>query len=222
MLGRTTDDKAENQKLFLKTFRDVGTIRKTCEIMGISESIVYKWRRDTSFQDEFKISRRSFGDSIENMAFERVAQQKPSDNPTLLITLLNGNRPDKYNRKGDLVDEDDNTTVNAMQEVARMMSDQYKQEELKAVIELESVKKELEDTKLLLEEGKTSVIDASGKVVKPTPKPRPFKTEAQLKQELEERTQEATQSSAPIKKPTSFKRKKSKLVDAPKIKVKRW
>ena len=54
MLGRTTDDKAENQKLFLKTFRDVGTIRKTCEIMGISESIVYKWRRDTSFQDEFK------------------------------------------------------------------------------------------------------------------------------------------------------------------------
>tara|TARA_Y100000593_G_scaffold5181_1_gene10174 strand:- start:1071 stop:1739 length:669 start_codon:yes stop_codon:yes gene_type:complete len=222
MLGRTPEDKIEKQELFLKTFRDVGTIRKTCEIIGISESIVYKWRKDQAFQDEFKISRRSFGDLVENMALERVAQQSPNSSPLLLITLLNGNRPDKYNRKADAVDEDDNTTVNAMQDISRMMSEAYKEEELKAVVELQEVKKELEQTKLLLEEGKTSVIDNSGNVVKPTPKPRPFKTEAQLKQELEERTQEATQGSAPVKKPTSFKRKKSRLVDAPKIKVKRW
>jgi len=130
MLGRTTDDKSDKQRLFLKTYRDVGTIRKTCEIMNISESIVYKWRKDQAFQDEFKISRRSFGDLVENMALERVAQQSPNSSPLLLITLLNGNRPDKYNRKADAVDEDDNTTVNAMQEVARMMSDEYKQEEL--------------------------------------------------------------------------------------------
>ena len=222
MLGRTTDDKSDKQRLFLKTYRDVGTIRKTCEIMNISESIVYKWRKDQAFQDEFKISRRSFGDLVENMALERVAQQSPNSSPLLLITLLNGNRPDKYNRKADAVDEDDNTTVNAMQEVSRMMSDAYKEEELKAVIELDAVKKELEETKLLLEEGKTSVIDTSGKVVKPAPKPRPFKTEAQVKQEVQERTQEEVKRSAPIKKKSSFGRKKTRLVDAPKIRMKRW
>ena len=40
--------------------------------------------------------KREFRDELQNMALERVRAQKPGDNPSLLITLLAANWPDKY------------------------------------------------------------------------------------------------------------------------------
>ena len=219
MLGRTTDDKVEKQKLFLQAYRDVGTIRRACEILDISERIVYMWRKDSAFQEEFKIAKRSFADSIENLAIQKVQELRPNDNPILLITLLNGNRPDKYRPKNDQLDEDNLSTSNPLREIALEIA-----KDTELFDELQAVKKELEETKLLLEGNvidSTSVIDVTPPV-KPTGKPRPFKTEAQVNQELEERTQAVPQSSAPLRKPNKAKPRKTIMVDAPKIKMKRW
>ena len=40
------------------------------------------------------------------MAFGRVQQQKPNDNPVLLITLLNAHWPEKYRRDGNTVTDE--------------------------------------------------------------------------------------------------------------------
>ena len=211
MLGRTTDDKVEKQKLFLQAYRDVGTIRRACEILDISERIVYMWRKDSAFQEEFKIAKRSFADSIENLAIQKVQELRPNDNPILLITLLNGNRPDKYRPKNDQLDEDNLSTSNPLREIALEIA-----KDTELFDELQAVKKELEETKLLLE---GNVIDSTQKEANTLWE---LKTEAQVNQELEERTQAVPQSSAPLRKPNKAKPRKTIMVDAPKIKMKRW
>ena len=46
-----------------------------------------------------------FSDRLETIAHRRVELQKPNDNPVLLITLLNANRPEKYRPSATPVDE---------------------------------------------------------------------------------------------------------------------
>ena len=119
MLSKTPEDKLKRQSLFLNCYREVGTVRGSCEAMGIDESTVYRWRDDDSFQDKFQLAKRSFADKLENLALNRVEQQKPSDNPTLLIAMLNANRPDKYRPTAHTTDDVEDEAVKTLKDLKR-------------------------------------------------------------------------------------------------------
>ena len=194
MLSKTPEDKLKRQSLFLNCYREVGTVRGSCEAMGIDESTVYRWRDDDSFQDKFQLAKRSFADKLENLALNRVEQQKPSDNPTLLIAMLNANRPDKYRPTAHTTDDVEDEAVKTLKDLKRnyQINQQLYEDGYQKALEEHGVdKKEVEPT----------VIDVT---VKPSPKPRPFKSESQLKSEIEARKVQA------------------RIVPKPSIKVKRW
>ena len=67
------------------------------------------------FRDRFAEARDRFSDRLETIAHHRVEAQKPNDNPLLLITLLNANRPDKYRPSATPVDESVKSVLAALQ-----------------------------------------------------------------------------------------------------------
>jgi len=69
-----------------------------------------------------------FSDRLEAIAHNRVELQKPNDNPLLLITLLNANRPEKYQPSAPPVDETAKSVLAALQELgARSLADRSPQ-----------------------------------------------------------------------------------------------
>ena len=89
-----------NQKAFLAAFSISGTIRTAADSIDISRFTVDTWRKKDihGFRALFQEAQEAFGDYLEDIALERIKNQKPSDNPILLITFLNANKPEKYRR----------------------------------------------------------------------------------------------------------------------------
>jgi hypothetical protein len=94
------------QKAFLGAFSLSGTIRTAADSTNLSRFTVDTWNKKDihGFRAQFQEAQESFGDYLEDIALERIKLQKPSDNPILLITFLNANKPDKYRRDASYVD----------------------------------------------------------------------------------------------------------------------
>ncbi len=105
--NHTRDGLLKRQADFLKAYREVGTITHASKIANIDRNTVTKWDKldYEGFRERFAEAKEEFADSLEQMAFQRIQQQKPTDNPVLLITLLNAHKPDKYRPKAVDVDE---------------------------------------------------------------------------------------------------------------------
>jgi hypothetical protein len=100
------ETKADRQKAFLQAYALRGTVKAAMDIAGINRrATVGTWRGDPEFLEEMDNAARDFRESLEELAFERVKEQKPSHSPLLLITLLNAHWPDKY-RPGNAIDDD--------------------------------------------------------------------------------------------------------------------
>lgn len=120
--GKKTKDTSEaddmiraKQDAFLAALGDVGSIRKACEASGVGRSTVTGWSaRDVNgFRTKVRVSKELFREHLQDMALERIKNQKPNDNPILLVTLLNAEWPEKYRRDGNM----------AGTEVKEMMAD---------------------------------------------------------------------------------------------------
>ena len=102
VLGRTNaqrkEDAAKRKEIFLAAYGEWGTIRKACEIAGISRDGYGNWHKgDPEFVKKLDLMRQSFAESLEQLALERV--QNPDKNrgsDVLLLGLLNANWPAKY------------------------------------------------------------------------------------------------------------------------------
>ena len=201
MLEKTSEAKIKRQELFLKCVRDVGTIRGACESMGLDESTVYKWRHDDdgNFSDRFAVAKNSFADKLENMAVNRVEQQKPSDNPTLLIALLNANRPEKYRPVAGLINEAEDEGLKALKDIKRKY-------QINKRLYDEGYKKALEDN--AKSEPEPTVVEV---VQKPSIKPRPFVSEQDFNNRIEA-----------MRNPPANPRKILGKKAPPSINVKRW
>ena len=201
MLEKTPEAKLQRQELFLKCVRDVGTIRGACESMGLDESTVYKWRHEdnNNFSDKFSIAKNSFADKLENMALLRVEQQKPSDNPALLITLLNGNIPEKYRPNDKTVNEAEDEGLKALKDIKRNYH-------INKQLYDDGYKKALEDN--AKPDPTPTVVEV---VEKPSVKPKPFTSEQELNARLEAK-----------KKPPANPRKLFARKDSSVVRVKRW
>ena len=95
------------QDVFLKAYEKFGVITRACESIGLHRDTVRKWKTHDwyGFRERFFDSHMVFTESLEELAINRVKVQKPSDNPTLLIALLNANHPDKYRPQSGTTDE---------------------------------------------------------------------------------------------------------------------
>lgn len=104
--GRPQREQLRSQNRFLEALEQLGTIRDACEHSGVNRLTVKGWVRDDSqgFSERYIEAEEIFADSLERMAYDRVAQQSPRDNPVLLIALLNAHKPAKY-RPGTAVSE---------------------------------------------------------------------------------------------------------------------
>lgn len=107
------------RQAFLAAFSERGSIRAACLLTGVGRTTFYDWRRsDAEFAAAFESAREDVVDKLEEEAFRRAVEgwdepqfgrvdkdqdgeigmvRKFSDH--LLSKLLEGNRPDKYNKK---------------------------------------------------------------------------------------------------------------------------
>lgn len=87
----------KKQQAFLVAYEEWGTIRKACEIAGITRAGLWHWQQDPEFARQADYARQSFAESLEGLALERVRNpDKNRGSDVLLIGLLNANMPQKY------------------------------------------------------------------------------------------------------------------------------
>ena len=88
------------QDAFLKAYTDVGSIRSAAPGAGITRQTVHNWIKDDQyhFRSRFEQAILQFREQLQDLAIGRVKEQKPNDNPVLLIAMLNAHWPEKYRR----------------------------------------------------------------------------------------------------------------------------
>lgn len=95
-LDKTYSDNA-NCVAFLRAYAECGNLSNAGLAVGISRKEHYYWLDAyPDYAAAFEQAKETFTDDLEQIALDRVRKQKPGDNPTLLIALLNANRPEKY------------------------------------------------------------------------------------------------------------------------------
>jgi hypothetical protein len=97
---RTTVSKAiltaNKKKAFLKAYYAAKSVKKACDITGVSRYFVNRWQEeDKGFAKMFNSIATIVIDELEETAIERAN----SGSDQLLMFLLKGNRPDKYGNK---------------------------------------------------------------------------------------------------------------------------
>jgi len=102
-MDRTEDSIKQRQRAWLGAYRVSGSVRTVCEQTGVPRSTVKSWdHRDLyGFKVVYREAKEDFADYIEEIAIQRVEQQKPGDNPVLLLAMLHALKPDKYRRNSD-------------------------------------------------------------------------------------------------------------------------
>jgi len=90
------------QDAFLAAYAEVGSLRAAADACEIPRDTVSSWNRTDvqGFRARYSQAKEVFREYLQDLAVGRVQQQKPNDNPVLLITLLNAHWPEKYRRDG--------------------------------------------------------------------------------------------------------------------------
>jgi bifunctional DNA-binding transcriptional regulator/antitoxin component of YhaV-PrlF toxin-antitoxin module len=75
-----------------------GTIRKACQVAGVARPTYYVWNsNDPEFAEAADAARKSFAESLEELALDRVKNpEKGKGSDILLLGLLNANMPHKF------------------------------------------------------------------------------------------------------------------------------
>ena len=96
-----------NQDAFLAAFTVTGSTRASADAVKVDRHTVNKWKANNThgFKEKFATAEDEFREMLQDLAVDRVRNQRPNDNPVLLITLLNAHWPEKYRRTGHLADD---------------------------------------------------------------------------------------------------------------------
>jgi len=106
MSGSSEADTKHRQNAFLAAHRLVGTITKAANAVDIPRNTVTTWifKDKHGFRKKYYESKAEFGEFLEDLALERIKNQKPGDNPMLLIQRLNAEMPSKYRRDASIAE----------------------------------------------------------------------------------------------------------------------
>lgn len=131
MSGSSAADTKARQDAFLSAYSLVGSFRNACDGIEISRSTVRSWIHtdQQGFKARYRESQEEFREFLQDIAVERVKDQKPNDNPVLLITLLNAHWPEKYRRDAYYAD---NSAKEIMSEWKKWVKDNQKAENKRA------------------------------------------------------------------------------------------
>jgi hypothetical protein len=88
------------QDAFLAAYGECGSLRAACEASGVGRSTVGDWvtKDAQNFKEKYETAKEMFREYLQDLAVSRIKDQKPTDNPVLLITMLNAHWPEKYRR----------------------------------------------------------------------------------------------------------------------------
>ena len=88
------------QDAFLAAYSIAGSVRAAALAIDVPIGTAKYWIvQDTlGFKEKYKDAKEMFREYLQDLAVDRVQNQKPGDNPVLLITLLNAHWPEKYRR----------------------------------------------------------------------------------------------------------------------------
>ena len=90
--GRT---KSERQRLFLRAFREDGSIYHACRRAQVSRTLVYDWRRNHKFEARFQQAKKENLERLKTAIYKRA--MKGSD--TLAMFILKAAEPETYRDK---------------------------------------------------------------------------------------------------------------------------
>jgi hypothetical protein len=101
-VNRDTSLTEAKQDAFLAAYGESGSKRAACLASNVGRSTVTDWEKNDThgFKIKMAIATEMFREMLQDMAIGRVQNQKPNDNPVLLITLLNAMWPERYRRDG--------------------------------------------------------------------------------------------------------------------------
>src|SRR3954469_19642841 len=89
------DPEVKRKNVFLNALSETGIVRSACAAAGVSRNKAYRWREDPNFRKQWDVNLEEAADILEQEAWNRA--RNGSD--TLLIFLLKGLRPERYNDK---------------------------------------------------------------------------------------------------------------------------
>ena len=88
----------KRQESFLVVYSKGASIRSAAKASGTTRWSVKRWIDGDKFgfKDRFESAQSDFKDSLIERAMNRLEEQKASDSPLLLITMLNAYIPEKF------------------------------------------------------------------------------------------------------------------------------
>ena len=154
------EDGAKRKLDFLEAFEEWGTVRRGCEMAGVSRDSYTWWQRtDPEFSRSVDLARQSFAESLESIALDRVKNpDKNRGSDVLLLVLLNANMPAKF-RPSIAVDQDS----------AKELITEWRKAS-QAVI-ANSPKKENQDLPVSVEKTLSEILEKRGNASKKTEEP---------------------------------------------------
>jgi hypothetical protein len=90
------------QDAWLAVYRQSGNVSEACKGSGVGRSTSYNWIKANvaGFTAKFDTAKAEFCEGLESKAVEIARNTKAGQNPTVLLTLLAANLPEKYGRAG--------------------------------------------------------------------------------------------------------------------------
>jgi hypothetical protein len=147
--GRTNEersrDAAKRKEIFLSAYEEWGTVKKACEVAGISRMSYRNWEKaDPEFVKHFDLMKQSFAESLEEIALQRV--QNPDKNrgsDVLLLGLLNANMPQKYRPQVAINEDSAKELISEWRKASQVVKREGSEEEEKLPVGVEKVLEEI-------------------------------------------------------------------------------
>ena len=99
MMEKRQEDTKTKQTKFLTAYRLLGSVPRAAKEAGVDRSTVYRWTKDSEFKDQYNEAIEDFRDGLQDIAMDRLREQKAKDNPALLIAMLQAHWPEKYTKR---------------------------------------------------------------------------------------------------------------------------
>lgn len=114
-------DTKRKQEVFIAIFSNGASLRRAAKEAHINRATVYRWIENDylGFRDQYDAAHADFKDSLIEMALHRVNEQKSSDSPLLLITLLNAYIPEKFRPNTIATEEVAKDTIKELRELSK-------------------------------------------------------------------------------------------------------
>ena len=100
--GSSTATVHARQDAWLAAYTKAGNVSEACRASDVGRTTAYNWiKADVAgFTARYDAAKSEFCESLETKAVEIARNTKAGQNPTVLLTLLAANLPEKYGRAG--------------------------------------------------------------------------------------------------------------------------